>query len=212
MGKATGLSKDISGKVGNFVYKQQPDGTTTVSALPEPSKKDLTEPQLSVLEDTKITSKFIRIVKEFITVGYELLAKSTKQNQFNTMVPYVRKNALTGVYPNRQLDYSRILVSQGKMEVPADVTVEVVEDGFSFTWNIEIHPGIYYNDHIMLLAYFPELERAISNTAGVQRRAGKDVLNLDGTDKGNIAHLYISFITNDRKSISNSVYLGQFNW
>lgn len=212
MGKATGMSKDISGKVGNAVYKQQPDGTTTVSVLPEPSKKELSDPQRSTLEDTKMSSWFISDVGEFINVGYELLAKRSKQNQFNTMTAHLRKEALIGTFPNRKLDYSKILVSQGKMEVPADAAVQVAEDGFSFTWNPEINPGVHYSDHVMLLAYFPELREARENTGGAQRRAGNDVLNLDGIDRGFVAHLYISFITSDRKKISNSVYLGQFTW
>jgi len=212
MGKATGIAKHLSGKIGNLVFKKQKDGTTNVSEVQKPSEKPLTDKQLAVLQDTKITSNFIKCIEEFINIGYELLAKSKNQNQNNAVASYVRKNTLTGVYPERRVDLSKVLVAQGKMEVPEDAAVEVTEKGFSFTWKAKINAGMHYSDQVMLMAYFPDLMEARCKTAGAERRVGKDLLDLDGIEKGYVAHLYIAFIKNDRKSISNSVYLGQLSW
>jgi len=212
MGKATGVAKNLSGKIGNLVFKQQKDGTTNVSEVQKPSEKPLTDKQLAVHQDTKITSNFIKCVEEFINVGYELLAKSKNQNQNNTVASYIRKNTLTGVYPERRVDLSKVLVAHGKMEIPEDAVVGVAKEGFSFTWNTKIDAGMHYSDQVMLMAYFPDLMQARCKTAGAERRAGKDLLDLDGIENGYEAHLYIAFIKNDRKSISNSVYLGQLSW
>lgn len=48
MGKVTGLLADVSGKIGNFVVKKQPDGTSNISQLQKRSSKPFTKKQLAV--------------------------------------------------------------------------------------------------------------------------------------------------------------------
>lgn len=208
-----GAAQNFSGKVGDVTYSQQKDGTTTVRQTPVASEDPPTVKQLSTRRDTTICSEFLKPIKEFIDVGYELQSRLEKQNQNNTIVSHVRHQALTGVYPNRSVDLSKVRVTKGQMQPPEDATVALTEFGLSFTWNPEIKiKGIHYSDQVMMLAYFPELGKAKYMTAGAQRHQGKDLLVLNGITHGHIAEIYISFISDNRKSISDSVYLGQLIW
>ena len=208
-----GPSMGWSGKVGNNVYSQQKNGTTTVSQVRSESYKPTSENQLNIQSDTTFTNAILKPLKSFIVVGYELWAKKKGQNQYNAMVSHFRKEVVTGKYPERKVNFGNWLVTRGSMPLPKDVGVTVIESGFEFHWN----PGTeekntHYTDQVMLLAYLPELNEARFSTAGAQRNRGKDQLVLSGIAQGITAEVYISFISNDRRAISNSVYLGQFIW
>ncbi|WP_158796635.1 DUF6266 family protein [Pedobacter sp. L105] len=209
-GPATGYS----GTVGGVTYSQQPNGApTTAKQKNKKSDKPLTPGQLSVCMDTAITAAFIKSIENFAKAGYAIQAKKDRMNQHNSMVRYMRATALTGVYPERKIDFPRLLVSKGEMPAPRDVTVTVNEFGFVFTWNPETNiKAVHYSDQIMLLAYFPELNSGESHIGGAQRYIGKDLLALSGVEHGYVAEIYISFIANDRSSVSNSIYLGQLTW
>ena len=208
-----GPSMGWSGKVGNNVYSQQKNGTTTISQVRSASYKPTSENQLNIQSDTTFTNAILKPLKSFIVVGYELWAKKKGQNQYNAMVSHFRKEVVTGKYPERKVNFGDWLVTRGSMPLPKDVGVTVIESGFEFHWN----PGTeekntHYTDQVMLLAYLPELNEARFSTAGAQRNRGKDQLVLSGIAQGITAEVYISFISNDRRAISNSVYLGQLIW
>lgn len=208
-----GIALGFSGKHGNTIFSQQKDGTTIARQVPVASQKPPTVKTLSTLGDTAICSGFLNPIKEFAQVGYELQCKIEKRNYYNSISSYVRLNAFTSVYPNRRIDFSKVLVTKGQMQLPEDATVTLTEFGLAFTWNTETEAkGIHYSDQVMMLAYFPELEKAKYMTAGAQRHQGKDLLVLNGIPHGHIAEIYISFISDNRKSISDSVYLGQLIW
>lgn len=209
-GPATGYSGTIDG----LTYSQQPDGApTTVKRKNKKSDKPRTPAQLSVCMDTAIIGAFSKSIKEFIKAGFAVQAKKEKINQHNSMVRNMRATALTGVYPERKIDFTKLLVSKGEMPAPTAVTLTVNEFGFLFTWDPETNiKAVHYSDQIMLLAYFPEINYSASQIAGAQRYIGKDLLPLSGVKHGYVAEVYISFIANDRSSVSNSVYLGQLNW
>ncbi|HEY0175444.1 MAG TPA: DUF6266 family protein [Pedobacter sp.] len=208
----SGIAKGFSGKVGNIIFSQQKNGTTTVREKPETIEKPATLKQLSSRQDMAVCNAFLKPLKSFILTGYALQAEQEKGNQHNSMVSYLMLNALTGEYPDRRIDFSKVLVTKGKMQQPEDAAVNLNESGFSFSWNPKTTDDLHYSDQIMMLAYFPELQRAEFRTAGAQRHQGKDLLFLSGIKKGYIAEVYISFITDDRKGISDSVYLGQLTW
>jgi hypothetical protein len=62
----------------------------------------------------------------------------------------------------------------------------------------------------MLLAYSPALNEAVYTLCGARRITGTDVLRLpDDSWKGKVIEIYLSFVTEDRKLCTNSLYLGQ---
>jgi hypothetical protein len=209
----SGIAKGFSGKVGNLVFNQQADGTTTVQEVQDISNSPRSIAQLSVWEDGRICGVLTKNIKRFIDVGYALEAKRLEQNPNNAFSPQLWSEALTGEYPHRYLDYKKILVTKGVLPPPEDVTVTTNEFGLAFTWNPETNiSGTHFSDQIMMLAYFPELEQARFTTGGAQRHIGKDMLMLTGIKQGYVAEVWVSFITDNHDQIANSVYIGQFNW
>lgn len=203
----------FSGTVDGITYSVQPNGTTVAKRKNGKSGKPSTIYQIAAQKDTDIFSQFMKPFKEFALVGYDLEAKAKGLSHHNAMVQCSRKNSLQGVYPNRSIDYSKVLITKGTLPAAAETAVTMTASGLAFTWSTEIIPyRTHYSDQVIMLAYFPELNETRYITAGSQRHAGKDLLILDGIKKGYGAEIYISFVTDDRRSISNSIHLGQLTW
>lgn len=129
------------------------------------------------------------------------------------MVSEIRKSAMEGLYLERSVSLSKLLVTRGNLLTADKKSAVMTPSGLAFSWSTEIEDGkSHYSDQVMLLAFFPELQQIRFETGGAQRYKGKDFLQLDGIKKGFAAEVYISFIANDQESVSNSTYLGQFIW
>lgn len=203
----------FSGTVDGITYYQLPDGRTCAKKKNAASSIPPTPAQISVKRDTEIFADFMKPLKEFVRVGYALEAKAQRKNPHNVMVKLMRAAILEGLYPNRYINYAKVLMTKGTLMMPAESGVKQNPDGFTFTWSTEVKPGYtHHSDQIMLLAYFPELKETVYTIGGAARYVGKDVLNLSGVEKGYAAAIYISFITNDRSDIADSKYLGQLIW
>ena len=208
----SGMGLGISGTIAGVTFCQQPDGTTTARDQQKKSDKPRTPGQLSTAMDTSLCSAFFKPISYYIKVGFELETKPGL-NANNIAAPYFRKHAITGVYPDRSIDYSKVILTRGKMPPPRDAAVTVTDLGFKFTWNTSVEvPGTHYSDQIMLMAYFSERKKAAFTTGGAMRHEGSDLLIPHGIQRGTTAQIYVSFIANDRTSISDSIYLGQVNW
>jgi len=203
----------FSGTVDGITYCQLPDGRTCAKKKNKKSTKDPTDLQIANRADTKLVSDFMKPFKGFIEVGYQLEAKKVGQNAHNMMVKYIRLNALEGVGPTRKINLSKVLITNGTLSPAVETSAVITDLGVAFSWSTELIPKLtHHSDQVMMLAYFPDLEETCYVIAGAQRFVGTDLLNLTGIKKGYSAEVYISFITNDHLGISDSVYLGQFNW
>lgn len=213
MGKITsGPMLGVSGSFGGLTFSPQKDGTTNVSEKNKKSDIPLTSNQLSVLRDTEIFADFMKPLRAFVLVGYDLEAQIRRVNPYNAMVICTRKNAVQGIYPERRIDFSKALMTKGTLPV-TEASAEITETGITFKWDTLLIPqNTHHSDQVIMLAYFPELKETRYVTAGAHRFKGNDTLPLAGIKKGNQFEVYISFITDDRRNISNSVYLGQLNW
>ncbi|WP_442589895.1 DUF6266 family protein [Pedobacter sp. AW31-3R] len=203
---------DLSGTIDGWTYSPQPNGTTVVKRKNKKRSKPATPGQQANENDTGLFAKFMAPINGFVSVGYELEAKKLGLNPYNAMVKCMRKNAFKGEYPDRSIDFSKILVSKGTLPIPV-AKASITDAGLAFSWDTtEIPHATHHSDQVMLLAYFPKSKDAVYVTGGAARHVGKDLLNLRGIKKGEDAEVYISFLTDDRKNISNSVYLGKFSW
>ncbi|WP_316819809.1 DUF6266 family protein [Pedobacter gandavensis] len=177
------------------------------------SNKPISLPQKRVRLKTRLLSKFLNPIKEFIQVGYEEEGRRLALHAQNPAFAYNWRHGFKGEFPKISLDYRKILLTFGSMPVPKGVQVVVDRDGLLFSWDLQENvAGTHWSDQVMLMAYFPKLNKAIYLTAGTSRYKGKDLLSIFDIDHGEIAETYIAFIANDRKSISNSVYTGKVKW
>ncbi|QNK61840.1 hypothetical protein H7F33_14930 [Pedobacter sp. PAMC26386] len=202
----------FKGKIGNITI--YPLGNQTVGRGIGISHKKPTTEQLTTRLVMKKMNKFFQHIGAMIRIGFELEARGTNQNEFNKAMTQ-NFNQFTGKYPDIAIDFAKVLVTKGKMAVIKEAKAEKVTNGLKLTWDTEIAgAGMHKNDQVLVLAYFPDGKtiKARIFTSEVRRFEGKYTFKLDRNRTMKNAHIYLSFISNNCKIISDSVYLGEISW
>ncbi|SEA99076.1 DUF6266 family protein [Pedobacter hartonius] len=175
------------------------------------STKPATELQLKYRQKVKVANKLIEPVREFIKVGFEAGAKLARKTPHDLMLSYTLLNAVKGEYPNQEIDFTKVLFSQGKMQATSDLKAEQNDDGLKFTWNTTLIPNQFRaDDQVMILVYFPELQSADFVIYAGNRGSGKAQFSILKNNKPTVMETHITFISSDHKRVSDSAYTGQF--
>jgi hypothetical protein len=211
MGKAkNGPYGPHSGKIGNSVYYTL-NGQQVSRGIGLRTKPP-TEAELTSRLATKVCSEFLSSVKEFITAGFSVEAQGTKWNPFNLAVMHNRSKIIKGTYPDLEIDYSKVILSAGKLK-PAE-NWQVTETGAGLRYSWETHPKMPWpesSDQVMMLAYFPAKQKVVYTLFGNSRLSGSDVLEIQPSLQGEYMETYLSFVAADRKQLADSIYTGSFN-
>jgi len=177
------------------------------------SHKPATINQLTARMALKKMNIFFRDIKDFIKIGFELEARGTTSNESNMAIRYNGK-CVKGVYPDVEIDFEKILVTKGAMPVVKNAKAKIITSGLKLTWDSQSdEKGMRNDDQVLVLAYFPgEIVKIRVFTTEVRRADGKYTFKLDRDATMRNAHIYLSFISDNCKSISDSQYLGEMSW
>lgn len=197
----------FSGVIGNMEGYEQ-DGQYIIRSRKSRRIKPLSEKQLASMEKMRIINRLLGRFSEFIKLGFAKTVKGQFVRAYNAAVAYQLKHAVTGSYPNYEIDYSKVRVADGPIDTEGlGPSVSLHDDGILFTWT----PAANYpdsTDHVMLLAYAPALQQAVYNLCGAKRRAGQEVLELPKAWRDQQIETYMAFRGESNGLYSNSIYLG----
>lgn len=150
-------------------------------------------------------------MKPFLKAGFSSAASGTALNYHNLATSINRLN-LSGLAEGlQQLSYDKLQLSMGNAEPPEAPVVAIEAEGLRFNWNW--HPEDFKagEDQVMMMAYLPDQNSSVFETAGAKRRKGEDFLPLHPLYLAERMEVYISFVSSDRMGASNSIYLGRIN-
>jgi hypothetical protein len=197
-----------NGKIGNMVYymlKGQPV-CRLIGEQGEPSIK-----QLANYQAMKVTMSMVKHMKEFIASSFELEARGTVKNAHNLAVSYIKKQALQGEYPNISVDYSKVVLSYGKLPGARDFSISKTETGLIVNWNPESYANGHDGDDILMIQlYYPLIKKGRSLLNASRRDSAQVFIPLESMIQQPI-EVYACFKSADGKQISNSIYLGNIN-
>ncbi len=205
-----GLHGKTNGKVGNLVYYQRL-GKNIVRSIGQ-NLNPASVAQLQSRQEQSICSKMMSAVLPFIKVGYSVQITGTDKSAFNIGMKNNRLHALSGTYPDVQVVYEKIQLSDGSLLPAQEPMVEQTADGLEFSWPTDPYMAWEQSqDQVMICAYFPENKLFSYKLFGNTRLTGRDVLFLKEEEQSQYMEVYISFVAADRKSVAPSTYLGSFN-
>ncbi|MDR6781796.1 hypothetical protein ABIE26_001716 [Pedobacter africanus] len=173
------------------------------------SRTRSSERQLDNEMRMKVISDFFFHMKPILKAGFGPAAKNTTKNYYNIAVSYNKKHALKGFYPNVEVDYPNVLLSDGDLLPAENPVAKRVSGGIEFTWDTDGFAWGNGADQVMVLAYFPESGRREMFCYGARRMEGREFLPLQDNQMEQPAETYISFISPDRSEVARSIYLGQ---
>ncbi len=205
-----GINGLATGKIGATFYyvrygKQEMRAASHIN-------KPKTENQLAVMQRMGILSPIFRLLKLYLRVGFQLTGIEKGDSANNCFRSHNLRYAIKSEYPDQEIDYPFLRLSEGSLSMPLAASAESTDDGFKFTWHYDPQDpnGSPYN-RTMLMVYFPDADqpRFFQMISGAERSECEELIKVTSTMKGRYAETYISFITDDRSAISNSVYTGR---
>ncbi|TKC09496.1 DUF6266 family protein [Pedobacter frigoris] len=213
----------IVGALGNHVgYIRK--GIAVLRMKSHPTNKKRTDKQKATTQRFQLIIKFIASMNNFTNVGFDVAARKVSPTAQNLAVSYNTKNAITGEYPNQEIDYPKVRVCEGTLPLATGIAVTAEDMGetvkLAFSWQTETDlPAASHRDQIMMLAYLPEIKESVYLDSGARRNEGQDFLMISknyGAKRYPIvvtyAETYIAFVANDRNNISDSLYCGRIEF
>ncbi len=203
-----GPNGGFTGKAGSVVgYNRM--GKWVIRGLPKTSRKNKigTESQKASRSLFTKMQLFLSPIVPFIRVGFNMEGRSRQITAHNAAKSYNMLNAFT---QDGEIDYAKILVSYGKLGNAINVRVVKEDTGLVFTWEDDPYQkNSEWNDQVMLLAYNVKEKNIHLILSGAKRNVGKETLFFDSKYKAEQLHTYIAFISDDRQSVSRSIYVGE---
>jgi len=204
-----GVHSPVIGKLANttsYIRK----GEAIIRTRPKGKKVPLakrTKQQLS----TSVVHEFLRPMQEFLKFGFAYDVSLRPTCNYYNFAFRMAKQAIIGEHPKWKIDYSNVLVAKGPLPLPKNIQYEMVPEGVKFTWDTD-KPELpaKFSDLAMVIAFYPGEDRADFIRSAAYRLAGEQILPLGVKNKP--MELYIAFISDDHKLVSNSYHLGQAIW
>ena len=211
-----GIFGPVSGKLGGTVVYEL-NNRTVVRVV----GKNTTPPsfrQLVNRNEMRVVNAFLKHLLTFIKIGFAQEAKARNMYPHNVAVSYIKKHALTGVYPNVEVDFEKVVLSSGNLPGLGEPNVLLTAEGLKFSWDPQSWMGwVRCNDQAILLAYFPDVDpnKGVRNSYytldGAKRIMGGDFLPIPAELLQERMEVYISVLSHDRKILGTSMYLGRIN-
>jgi hypothetical protein len=175
--------------------------------------KPRSEKQIAQQSKMTVMSTMLNLIKVYLRVGFASTAAKKDINAASAAKSYNLKQAIIGTYPDFEIDYPQVRLTDGNLAAALHPEVQAVAEGFRFTWDYDAHDmtGSSF-DRTMLMAYFPEKKQFFQMIGGLNRDSCAETLAVYESAKGYEAETYISFITSDHRSISNSIYTGRITF
>ena len=136
-------------------------------------------------------------------------SSSTRYNRATSALMHL---AIVGNYPDTAIAYPLVLISLGPLPRATGASASVVSGGnIAFKWTDNSGNGTAKADDLsILVAYFPELKRAVYFICEA-RRAGGHAISCTSHFKNRVAETWMGFISKNEKDASCSVYTGRLN-
>lgn len=202
-----GLHGGFSGKLGNVVGSMV-GGKCIVRSLPQTNNKNKIGSTKQNIYRIRFRNlhDFLKPLLHFIRTGFNLEGRLNDLSAYNSAKSY---NLLNAVEMDGTLNYEKILVSKGKLPHAKNLQLYIDDIGFHFSWtnnNDLVHERL--SDQLMILAYTDKDHTPYYVLSSNRRSQLQDSLNIPSYEKGKLFHIWVSFISDNREGITDSLYMG----
>ena len=118
-------------------------------------------------------------------------------------------NAISGDYPDYELQFANALVSHGALTVATNGTATSSSGNVVISWDDNSGVGTAKaTDKTLIAILNADRGEAVTVSAGEARVTGTQTLAVPADWLGENVHVYLGFVSEDFKEVANSVYLG----
>lgn len=204
-----GLLSLIKGKIGDTVSYTTKLGYNVTRGIGLRTAP-FTKPELENQKGTSLVTLFLKPVMEVIRIGFKNIPPGKFWHPYNYASSVLKLNAITGKGAAREIDYTKVTFSIGDIPAPKSPTVKILDNRLHFTWEDDLETdGTNSNDRVMIVAYFPETLKASYILNGAKRTEKMEILPLTDFYEKTVIETYVSYVSLDGKTLSNTTYVGQ---
>ena len=134
------------------------------------------------------------------------------KNAYRKLVGKAYHEAIAGDYPDYSIAYGKIQIAAGKLQLPADIRLQLHPLSHTITlgWNPHLacpsQPGSN-SDKLYIVCFNTERPLEVKTLNGGIRSAGKASLKLPGDWQPEKTHFWIYLVAHNLQDNSNSLYL-----
>ncbi len=203
MGKATnGANGSVSGKVGSVVYYKM-YGKDYVRSLPDVRKDKPTPAKLRQRQRLSLVTAFLKPFKDLVKITFA--HNTVGRSPYHTAQSFNMKNAIKGdEYPDQEIDFSKVVLSAGSLELPKEFTAKLTDKGLLLEWNDYVNGT---SDTLVVILFNRYTNYIEYQFTAVSKYKNSYLWDVDLDDKQ--TSVWIAFRSLDQTDMSNSLYLGE---
>ena len=149
-----GILGGFSGKVGTVIGFTR-NGISYIRGLMTSHTDANTPAQQEQRAKFALVIKFLRPLLGILRVGFKKAGSNL--SGFNAAVAYTLGNAVKGLFPNFEIDYTKLLICQGNLPGAVNAAAVSVDAGkINFSWDDNsMDFGAHPTDKVVLAVYSP---------------------------------------------------------
>jgi len=195
----------VKGKVGNIIISSW-KGKPYVKSAPGQRTAPLTTKEIANRKKWAMAHAWLKPVTKFVREGFKGYTETVEG--FIAAKSYLLKNAFEGDAPDVSINPALVKVSSGELPLPQNIQVtKTGQKELQFTWDTKDIEFANRYDQVMLLAYDIKGGYAYTRLTGQLRINGSDTLHIHA-ELNTVLHIYLAFVSADRQTRSNSLYMG----
>lgn len=206
MGKIKqGILGGFSGKVGPVIGSSW-KGKAIIKAAPLSFNDRNSLAQQQQRLKFALVGKFVSVILGFVNEGFR--NRAIGMTAPNAAVAANLDTAITGTWPDFELDFTNTLVANGSVDLPYSPSASAEGTTLSLTWADNSGMGnALTDDKVMVLAYNATKEQAVYNTAIAERNERNTTLTLPSTWTGDTVNVWIAMQRQKDGETSRSTHL-----
>lgn len=198
----------FSGKVGSVIGSNW-RSIHYMRGLSKKRTKPYTENQLAQQQRFGMMGRFLLPLRGLMEIGFANLDTS-RATLFNLVM---KRNlpAVMGEYSDFSIDYSKVMLSNGSLLQPRNVTVGIAPGVATVAWNPATNKfNGRADDEMYPLLYDRELNLFYTSDDIVVRSDGQVEIPLDADTIGHTAEAWLFATSRDGQLISETIYAGSY--
>lgn len=204
-----GVFGTFKGKVGSVVACRW-KGLKIVKNYPEKSSKPKSLGQLSQTTKFSLVAGFLKRANGHIAVGYQGVSGAV--TPYNVALRHHLNEAVTGAYPNFQLDFEKVQLSLPNSVMDFTMKPSIVASALGMvkiSWQLDAKAGKFTlpTDKAHIMMYNPAKKQGVSVYGGIPRSALSFETSVPDHFTGDVLHTWLFFVSADGKIVSETSYL-----
>jgi hypothetical protein len=200
-----GIMGAFSGMIGPVIGSSW-KGKPYMRSRSGPRKKPPSPAQQEHEAKFALVANFLLSMRSVLRIGFP--GKASHMSGYNAALRHTFHQAVTGEYPDFQINYSKVLISDGDLFGTDRYSVHAGQGNIIFSWNDNSgNRQAKPDDRVVLVVYCEEKQASHCYTLHL-RNAGTGTVSVQDFT-GKVVQTYLSFISADGRRAAISLYTGQ---